>query len=144
MSRGLGTRQKLFLTALRELERQHGPGLFRTSAIAERMFADSLPLTDRALAIDATRQARLEAVQRDAYAGDEEAIALMGLCAAIGAHRRRQTRINSLRGPARHAGDLLNPARIAAGLARRGLLKRQHGAAGLTAAGRELVAPASS
>lgn len=129
MSRGLGTRQRLLLQALRQLEQQHSEEGCRFHVWAVLQKAWDLGLKSE---IEDERRRRLEREQAwraditmRAEAGDPEALRLVGLDKQYRALTQglRRTRF---RGTRRDFGvvEHMNPSRTMALLQRRGLVER--------------------
>ena len=132
MSRGLGTRQRAVLAALRTMERERGPG-WRTpaeviAALGEMTGATPVP------ADDTDPYARFEAAQlaqcRQMVAmGHRDFAASVMLIearmAGRAASRRVRARAPNQARPAPRGGEDGNPSRVLALLERRGLVERR-------------------
>lgn len=120
MSKGLGNRQRLFLTALLDLERQHGVGWYRTSHIVRHAFEIAGDLKDAAAAYAADQAALVDRLEREAANGDELARHTLLLREML---RRRPTQNDN----SRRGVDIerkVNPSRVLTLLAARRLIER--------------------
>lgn len=146
MSRGLGKAQHLILKALASLEAEHGEGgQFYVWAIVDRAYSLSPQMQARERAAAEASAQRAAALRERAGQGDERASTLLMLTASL----RRSRRVPRARRttPFWLTEGALNPSRILAGLAQRGLVARTAikggGSAGLTDAGRAVAASLS-
>lgn len=142
MSRGLGTAQHLVLKALASLEAEHGEGgQFYVWAIVDRAYSLSPQMQARERAASEASARRAAAIRERAAQGDERAATLLALTAGLGLSRRGPRARRTT--PFWLAEGTLNPSRVLAGLARRGLIARTPikggGSAGLTDAGRSVT-----
>lgn len=143
MSRGLGTAQHLILKALASLEAEHGQGgQFYVWAIVDRAYSLSPQMQARERAADEASAERAASIRERAAQGDERAATLLMLTLRLGRSRRGPRARRTT--PFWLTETTLNPSRVLAGLARRGLVTRTPikggGAAGLTDAGRSVAA----
>lgn len=143
MSRGLGTAQRLILTALASLEEENGEGhRFLVWAIVDRLYELSPELQDLTRSRNAASEARNAAIRARADAGDDKARLYLSLGRALSGGRRNHPRKRRT-APWAETETALNPSRVLASLERRGLVTRNAikggGAAGLTDAGRSLA-----
>ena len=142
MSRGLGTAQKLILTALLDLEREDGPGdRFYVWAIVDRAYSLSQEMQDRERERREAHERQNQRIRDRAAAGDEKASLYLALGQGLRrTHRHPRARRTS---PWWEAEVNFNPSRVLASLARRGLVDRRAvqggGSAGLTEEGRALA-----
>jgi hypothetical protein len=137
MSRGLGRRQRLFLATLVDLERQNGPigGYYRTSQVVRRAFdlaADLRAAADTQVSNRVATFARL----RTAAATDDEFARYKFVLGAAFARGSKQ--MDHSRGGVA-IERAVNPSRVIALLANRGLVRRRHGRIALTDIGRAAV-----
>ena len=144
MSRGLGSKQRLLLDAIRSIEQEDGAGPiagrhWRISYILERAYSLSSELQDierhraDAIAADKARIAKL------ASEGDEKAKLFLSLTRALAKGPRWEVGERFKRQSPEWIEYYLNPSRTLALLAKRGLITRIHGGAALTDAGREML-----
>jgi len=132
MSRGLGTRQRAVLAALRAMERERGPG-WRTPAEVIATLGEMTGAAP-AQADDADPYARFEAAQLAqcrqmvAMGYREFAASVMLIEARIAeraAGRRARARAPNQIRPAPRGGEDGNPSRVLALLERRGMVERE-------------------
>lgn len=146
MSRGLGTAQRLMLTALASLEAENGPGgRFYVWAIVDRAYALSPKMQERERGAAEARVARNAAIRERVSQGDDRAQLYLGMTRAL-VRTRRSPRARRTT-PFWLTEGALNPSRALASLELRGLVSRNPvkggGAAGLTDAGREMAGSVS-
>jgi hypothetical protein len=128
MSRGLGKRQVLFLKAIADLTGTNGDRYYRVSHIVHRAYQRSTDLQRRDAEIDADIARRRQVLKAEAANGDEQARILLALGDLIRSYPHRRGR----KAERKVVGNIerdLNPSRVLAGLARRGLLSRWKGQA---------------
>ena len=151
MGRGLGHRQRLLLSALADLEREHGPGCFMVATVLNRAWEMGMleqhEAERQAAAIE--HQAYITGLREKAAAGDRDAKRELLTerrleVFAIAIRRRRPAPHTKRRWP-RYFDEALNPSRCFALLERRKLVERPSGGrpgrgwVGLTDAGREMA-----
>ncbi|RWE38595.1 MAG: hypothetical protein EOS78_13200 [Mesorhizobium sp.] len=143
MSRGLGTKQLLFLKAIHSIEKDAGDAssYWRISVVLEQAYALSPELQDiekRRNEAMATREAR---VRQLALEGDKQAKMFLTLTRALMVRRRWD--VGEHHDRRRRAPEWLehhlNPSRTLALLERRGLVSRVNGGVALTDEGRKAV-----
>jgi hypothetical protein len=137
MSRGLGTRQRILLQALRNLEQEHGEYWFYVHAVVRAAWplggSEGHEKREAEAAAWAAEDARDRAETAAlAAAGDDAAKERMKLFMQMdsmasvvrGWHRRNAHRGAPQMRPAKDVDATLNPSRILALLAKRGLIER--------------------
>lgn len=137
MPRELGKHELLVLDALRSLECRDGQARFHVWAVLKEAFALSEQM--QRLKADREREAAefWRKLQGEADAGDERAKIMLMLRISIHGSRSRRGRKNQ-RGESALV-EAINPSRIFAQLAKRGLVDRGRGVIGLTAEGRAVA-----
>jgi hypothetical protein len=132
----LGKHELLAVRALQSLESREGPARFRVWAVLKEIFV----LSDQLQRLKARRERRSakfwQRLEEQADAGDERAKTMLMLGASIRGSRSRRGRKNQ-RGESELV-EAINPSRIFARLAERGLVDRAWGVVGLTEAGRAI------
>lgn len=146
MSRGLGTGQHLALKALASLEAENGEGgRFYVWAIVDRIYALSPGMQDRHRAATEAQAASTASIRERAAQGDDRAALYLSL--TRGLVRTRPSPRTRRASPFSITETRLNPSRVLASLARRGLVSREPvrggGTAGLTDEGRRIAASLS-
>lgn len=139
MSRGLGSKQILFLKAIRSIEQTDRDSFWRISAVMEQAFALSTELQEIERRRNEAAAASDARIKQLALEGDQRAKLLMSLTRALGVHRRWD--VGEHHDRKRRAPEWLehhlNPSRTLALLERRGLVARITGGVRLTEAGRQ-------
>lgn len=142
MSKGLGVAQRLVLIALASLEAENGDtGPFDGYAIVERVYAMSQPMQDREHGLTVARAGMAANIRERAEQGGDRAAPYLTLTRGLqrstpSPHQRRTT-------PFWLTETGVNPSRVLASLARRGLVSRKAirggGSVGLTDEGRSVA-----
>jgi hypothetical protein len=135
MTRGLGKAQRLILDALAAIESERGPGACQVSDVLKEAYRRSPLLQAKEAARKTAEEESWDRMRMAAESGDTDAVRSYALSLIIDGWPRPR----SYRSPEVSAGTIekdLNPSRVLARLARRGLVWRTRGAVSLTEAGR--------
>jgi hypothetical protein len=134
MTGGLGKGQKLILDALAAMESERGPDACRLSDLLKEAYRRSPWLQAKVSARKTVKEETWERMRKAAESGDVDAVRSYALSLIMDGWPR--PRPDSCEASAGTIAKDLDPSKIVARLARRGLVWRTRGAVGLTDAGR--------
>jgi hypothetical protein len=139
MSKGLGTRQLLFLRVLADLEHERGDDRhFRISFVIRRAYHAASDLVEAERQRGADIEEGRERLKKEADEGNKLSWQLLVLGDLIRGEANRRNRLGRKkeRRVPRQVEDAVNPSRILTSLEKRGLVRRGSGYVGLTPEGR--------
>ena len=134
MTCGLGKFQRLILDTLAAIETERGPGACRLSDLLKEAYRRSPLLQAKVATRKTVKEESRERMRIAAESGDIDAVRSYAL--SLINDGWPTPRPHSHEGSAGAIAEDLNPSKVVARLARRGLVWRTRGAVGLTEAGR--------